>query len=161
MPAESPDLSSADQPRQTVILPDQGGLRGRVLDALAEGGYEPQVDDDGDVAVVFSGQKLFVRCVDSTPPMMRVFGQWLMDDVPGDELIRLRAANAVTANVNLVKATAHDDRVVVAVDLLAGDDFHLESLLDASMDAILGCVRTWYVTVLELAGPPGTDGAGA
>ena len=61
----------------------------------------------------------------------------------------------MTASVNLAKATVHEDRLTVAVDLLAGDDFHLPSLLDASMDAVLGCVRSWHATVLELIGRPG------
>lgn len=127
-------------------------LRERVLRALAGGGYQARLDDDGDVEVSVQEQKLFVRCADTVPPLMRVFGQWLMDDLPADELDRLRAANAVTAAVNLAKATVHGDRLEVAVDLLAGDDFHLASLLDASMDAVLGCVRSWHATVLDLGG---------
>ncbi|HET9656668.1 MAG TPA: hypothetical protein VFP72_15035 [Kineosporiaceae bacterium] len=126
-------------------------LRDRAFDALIEAGYDAEVDEDGDLAVTIQGQRLFVRCVDSLPPLMRVFGQWLVDDLPADELVRLRAANAVTATVNLAKATIHDDRLVVAVDLLAGDEFHLPSLLQASVDAVLGCVRTWYGTALELS----------
>lgn len=126
-------------------------LRDRVVAALRGAGHRPAVDEDGDVAVTVQEQLLFVRCVDSVPPLMRVFGQWLMDDVPCDELARLRAANAVTASVNLAKATVDEDRLAVAVDLLAGDDFHLPSLLDASLDAVLGCVRSWHATVLQLA----------
>lgn len=126
-------------------------LRDRAFDALVEAGYDAEVDEDGDLTVTIQGQRLFVRCVDSLPPLMRVFGQWLVDDLPADELVRLRAANAVTATVNLAKATVHDDRLVVAVDLLAGDEFHLPSLLQASVDAVLGCVRTWYGTALELS----------
>jgi hypothetical protein len=135
-------------------LPDgsqqEAPLRDRVLAALLDAGYPAQLDADGDVEVAVQGQKLFVRCVDSVPPLMRVFGQWLMNDLPADELTRLRAANAVTSAVNLAKATVHEDRLVVAVDLLAGDEFHLPSLLHASMDAVLGCVRSWYATVLDL-----------
>lgn len=131
-----------------------GPLRDRVTAALVDAGYQPSVDADGDVAITVQEQLLFVRCVDSIPPLMRVFGQWLVDGPPADELAWLRAANAVTASVNLAKATVHDDRLTVAVDLLAGDDFHLPSLLHASMDAVLGCVRSWHDAVLELAGPP-------
>jgi hypothetical protein len=133
---------------------DQGGgtLHERVLAALVGAGYPAEVDADGDIAVTVQEQLLFVRCVDTVPPLMRVFGQWLMDDLPAGELARLRAAHAGTASVNLAKATVHDDRLVVSVDLLAGDGFHLASLLDASLDAVLGCVRTWHDAVLELEG---------
>jgi hypothetical protein len=123
-----------------------------VLRALTGGGYRAAIDDDGDVEVSVQEQTLFIRCADTVPPLMRVFGQWLMDDLPAGELDRLRAANAVTAAVNLAKATVHGDRLEVAVDLLAGDDFHLPSLLNASMDAVLGCVRSWHATVLDLGG---------
>jgi hypothetical protein len=90
-------------------------LRERVLRALAGGGYQAELDDDGDIEVSVQEQTLFVRCADTVPPLMRVFGQWLMDDLPADELDRLRAANAVTAAVNLAKATVHGDRLEVAV----------------------------------------------
>src|ERR1044072_3254745 len=96
---------------------DEHPLRGRVLDALLDDGYRPDVDEDGDVAGRVPGQRLFVRCMDTVPPLMRVFGQWMIgDDVPGDELLRLQAANAVTGTLNLVKATVFDDRLVLAVD---------------------------------------------
>ena len=148
----SAEWTSADPASVDVRADAELPLRERVLRALAGGGYQATLDDDGDVEVSVQEQKLFVRCVDTVPPLMRVFGQWLMDDLPADELDRLRAANAVTAAVNLAKATVHGDRLEVAVDLLAGDDFHLPSLLDASMDAVLGCVRSWHATVLDLGG---------
>jgi len=126
-------------------------LRGRVLDALLDEGYRPDVDEDGDVAVRAQGQQLFVRCMDTAPPLMRVFGQWVIgDDVPGGELLRLRAANAVTGALNLVKATVIDDRLVIAVDLVVGESLDLRSLLVATLDAVLGSVQTWHATVIEL-----------
>ena len=131
---------------------DEHPLRGRVLDALLDEGYRPDVDEDGDVAVRVQGQQLFVRCMDTVPPLMRVFGQWMIgDDVPGDELLRLQAANAVTGTLNLVKATVFDDRLVIAVDLVVADSLNLRSLLVATLDAVLGSVQTWHSTVLELA----------
>ena len=132
---------------------DEHPLRGRVLDALLDEGYRPDVDEDGDVAVRVQSQQLFVRCMDTVPPLMRVFGQWMIgDDVPGDEILRLRAANAVTGALNLVKATVVDDRLVVAVDLVVADSLDLRALLTATLDAVLGSVQTWHATVLELSG---------
>jgi hypothetical protein len=138
--------------------PDEHPLRGRVLDALLDEGHEPSIDDDGDVAVRIQEQMLFIRCLDTQPPMMRVFGQWLLDDsLAGDELTRLRAANAVTAALNLVKVTVHADRLAVAVDLVVGDGLELRSLLSATLEAVLGSVRTWHETVTQLieGGPSG------
>lgn len=127
-------------------------MRGRILDALLDEGYEPLIDDDGDVAVVVHGQQVFVRCLDTVPPLTRVFGQWLIgEEVPGDMLVRLSAANAVTAALNLVKATVHEDRLVVAIDLVMSDGLALRSLLKATLEAAVSAVQTWHATVLELA----------
>jgi hypothetical protein len=129
---------------------DEHPLRGRVLDALIDEGYRPDVDEDGDVAVRVQGQQLFVRCLDTAPPLMRVFGQWMIgDDVPGGELIRLRAANAVVGALNLIKATVVDDRLVIAVDLVVSDGIDLRPLLGATMDAVLASVQMWHATVQE------------
>jgi hypothetical protein len=138
--------------------PDEHPLRGRVLDALLDEGHQPTIDEDGDVAVQIQEQMLFVRCLDTQPPMMRIFGQWLLDDsLAGDELTRLRAANAVTSALNLVKVTVHGDRLAVAVDLVVGDDLDLRSLLTATLEAVLGSVRTWHQTVTQLLEGEGTE----
>jgi hypothetical protein len=132
---------------------DEHPLRGRVIDGLLDEGFRPSIDEDGDVAVRVQGQLLFVRCIDTRPPLMRVFGQWRTDDLNDprlDELTRLRASNAVTGAMNLVKATVHGDRLVVAVDLVVGDEADLRPLLTATLDAVLGCVQTWFRTVGEL-----------
>ncbi len=131
--------------------PDEHPLRGRVLDALIDEGYEPNIDEDGDVAVVIQEQMLFVSFPNTHPPMMRVFGQWMLDDdMAGDELTRLRVSNAVTSAVNLVKVTVHGDRLVVAVDLIVGDGMEVRPLLGATLEAVLGTVRTWHQTVTQL-----------
>lgn len=129
--------------------PDESGLRSRVFDALLEEGYRPSIDEDDDVAFRAQGQLLFVRCLPTEPPLIRVFGQWIEHEVPGGELTRLRAANAVVGRFNLIKATVVDDRLVVAVDLVIGDGVHLRPLLSASVEAVLHSVQTWYAAVAE------------
>ena len=90
--------------------PAAGSLRARVVDALRAGGLDPALEPDGDLAVNAQGQRLFVQCLDTVPPLVRVSGQWLLDDsVGGDELARLRAANEVTAGAHLVKVTLHGE----------------------------------------------------
>ena len=130
-------------------------LRARMLTALTDMGLAPDVDADGDVVVMVDQQRLFVRCTDSTPPLARVFGQWQIDsEVPGDELLRLQAANAVTMAIHLVKTTLVEDRLVSAVDLIVTDDLHLPSLLGAAMGMVVQSVQTWHATVSELASDP-------
>jgi hypothetical protein len=141
--------------------PGANPLRGRVLDALLDEALEPVIDEDGDVAVRVQDQMVFVRCLDTEPPMMRVFGQWLLDaSLPGDELTRLRAANAVTGALNLVKVTVHADRLAVAVDLVVGSDLDLRPLLGATLEAVLGSVRTWHETVEQLLEVDNSTGEG-
>lgn len=135
--------------------PDEHPLRGRVLDALLDEGLQPRIDEDGDVALQLQDQMLFVRCLETEPPMMRVFGQWLLEEsIGGDELTRLRAANAVTGALNLVKVTVHADRLAVAVDLVVGDGVDLRPLLAATLEAVLGSVRTWHQTMTQLLENP-------
>lgn len=125
---------------------DEHPLRGRVLDALIDAGLGPNVDKDGDVAVVVQGQKIFVRCVDGPMPMMRIFGQWRVgESVTADELGRLRAANDVTARTNLVKVTVHDDVLLVSVDLVVPDPAPLPQLLQGSFVGVLSAVKAWHV----------------
>jgi hypothetical protein len=82
---------------------------------------------------------------------MRVFGQWMIgEDVPGDELTRLRATNSVVGALNLIKATVVENRLVVAVDLVVNDATELRPLLAATIEAVLGSVQMWHATVLEL-----------
>jgi hypothetical protein len=137
---------------------DEHPLRGRVLDALIDSGLSPNVDGDGDVALVVQGQKMFVRCVDGALPMMRVFGQWRVgDSVPADELTRLRAANDVTARTNLVKATVHDNVLLVAVDLVVPDGTPPPQVLQGACAGVRAAVKAWHVA----AGAAAPDEGGA
>jgi hypothetical protein len=129
--------------------PDDDPLRGRVFQTLLDEGFRPGIDADGDVAFRAQGQMLFVRCLPTVPPLVRVFGQWVEHDVPGGELTRLRAANAVVGNLNLVKATVVEDRLVVAVDLVISDGLELGPLLAATIEALLSSVQAWYAAVAE------------
>jgi hypothetical protein len=140
---------------------DEHPVRGRVLDALIDAGLAPNVDKDGDVALLVQNQKMFVRCVDGPVSMMRVFGQWRIgDSVAADELSRLRAANDVTARTNLVKVTLHDDVLLVAVDLVVPDATPLSQLLQGSFAGVLSAVKAWHVSAGG-APPEGGDDAGA
>lgn len=139
--------------------PDDDPLRARMFETLLAEGFRPAVDEDGDIAFRAQGQLLFVRCLPTEPPLVRVFGQWVEHDVPGGELTRLRAANAVVGRFNLIKATVVDDRLVVAVDLVIGEGIDLGPLLGASIEAVLHSVQTWYAAIREYGGGgPETSG---
>lgn len=151
-PAPAPTPDQAGEAGQAAAA-DQAAaaVRARVGDVLARQGFRPEVDSDGDVVVRVEGQALFVRCFATHPPMVRVFGQWAMGDAaPGDAYTRLRAANAMTGALNLIKVTALDDWLVIAVDLVVTEATPLDSLLTATLEAVRGSVQTWYSTVTQL-----------
>jgi type III secretion system-like peptide-binding chaperone len=131
-------------------------LRGRVVAVLEAQGLETSIDDQGDVVIGVGDQTVFVSVIATLPPFVRVFGSWLVDDVEYDELLYLRAANAVTGAINLVKVTVHGDALVVAADLLVSlggdelDDAGLAALVGSTIDAVLGTAQTWHHTVDEL-----------
>lgn len=142
-PTSVPSFAPSDRPV------DDNVLRTRVFDALLDEGFRPGIDEDGDVAFRAQGQQLFVRCLDTVPPLVRVFGQWIEKEVPGGEITRLRAANAVVGALNLIKATIVEDRLVVAVDLVLSDGLDLRPLLSATTEAVLHSVQRWYAAVEE------------
>ena len=60
--------------------PSERPLRGRVLDALIDEGFEPNIDDDGDVAFTMQDQQLFVFVVE----LNRVTGK--LPDLPRSQI---------------------------------------------------------------------------
>lgn len=131
-------------------------LRSRVVAVLEAQGLSTSIDDQGDVVIEVGDQTVFVSVIATLPPFVRVFGSWLVDDADYDELLYLRAANAVTGAINLVKVTVHGDALVVAADLLLSlggeelDDAGLAALVGSTIDAVLGTAQTWHHTVDEL-----------
>ena len=125
--------------------PDEHPLRGRVLDVLVDDGLAPSLDDDGDVAFLTAEQKLFVRCVDAEPALMRVFGQWrITAPTEHDEVDWLRAASVVSATHNLAKLSVYRGILVVAVDAVVPDDAPLDLLFRTSTQALRAAVAGWH-----------------
>ena len=84
--------------------PNEHPLRGRVLDVLVDLGLQPNLDNDGDVAFTVNEQQLFVRCTEGEVEIMRVFGQWqIQDDLLGDRLQLHETCNELNLNMNCVK----------------------------------------------------------
>jgi hypothetical protein len=115
------------------------------------------VDEDGDILLPVDDQVVFIRCVDSAPALVRVFGCWQVGEVPGGELVHLRAANAVTGAITLIKLTLHEELLIVAAELIVNDASPLGPLVRGAVDAVLGAARTWYATIGEILGEPLPD----
>jgi len=120
-------------------------LRGRVLDALMDEGFRPDIDDDGDVAFKVQGQQLFVRCMEGDFTIMRVFGQWQIgDDVPQDLLTQLQTCNDLTLRLNVVKAGIANGTLVVTGEHVVAPETELKTLLQVTVQLVLSAVHMWH-----------------
>jgi hypothetical protein len=138
--------------------PGEHPLRGRVLDALIDEGFEPNIDDDGDVAFTVQDQQLFVRCMEGEFTIMRVFGQWQIGgDVPQDTLSQLMACNELTLRLNVVKAGIANQTLVVTGEHVIGPDTDVKELLVVTTQLVLSAVHLWHETIM---GRTQGDGAG-
>jgi hypothetical protein len=139
--------------------PTEHPLRGRVLDALIDEGFGPNIDDDGDVAFTVQDQQLFVRCMEGDFTIMRVFGQWQIGaDVPQDALSQLSACNELTLRLNVVKAGIANETLVVTGEHVIGPDTDVKGLLVVTTQLVLSAVHMWHETIMgrtqdETAGP--------
>ena len=124
-------------------------LRGRVLDALIDEGFEPNIDQDGDVAFTVQDQQLFVRCMEGDFTIMRVFGQWQVgDDVPQDELSQLQACNELTLRLNVVKAGIANGTLVVTGEHVVAPETDVKGLLVVTTQLVLSAVHLWHETIM-------------
>ena len=142
--------------------PDEHPLRGRVLDALIDEGFEPNIDEDGDVAFTVQDQQLFVRCMEGDFTIMRVFGQWQVgDDVPQDALTQLMACNELTLRLNVVKAGIANGTLVVTGEHVVEEGTDVKGLLVVTTQLVLSAVHMWHETIMGRPLGEGTDeGAG-
>ena len=132
--------------------PSEHPLRGRVLDALLDEGFEPTIDDDGDVAFTVQDQQLFVRCMEGDFTIMRVFGQWQIGaDVPQDPLTQLMACNELTLRLNVVKAGIANETLVVTGEHVVGADTDVKGLLMVTTQLVLSAVHMWHETIKSQA----------
>lgn len=128
---------------------DEHPLRGRVLDALQDEGFRPDLDADGDVSFKAEGQQLFVHCTEGDVPVLRVFGQWQIgEDLPRDELVQLRAANDLTLRLNIVKCGLSSGTLVVTGEHIVTPESDVRGLLQLSTQLVLTAVHLWHQLML-------------
>jgi hypothetical protein len=137
--------------------PDEHPLRGRVLDVLVDLGLQPNLDNDGDVAFTVNDQQLFVRCSEGEVEIMRVFGQWqIQEELLGDRLHLHETCNELNLNMNCVKTGVAGSTLVVIGEHLATPGADINTMLQVSIQVILSGVRIWHQRVLGL--DPSADG---
>jgi hypothetical protein len=136
---------------------DEHPLRGRVLDVLVDLGVQPNIDTDGDVAFRVNDQQLFVRCSEGEVEIMRVFGQWqVQEELLGDRLKLHETCNELNLNMNCVKTGVAGSTLVVIGEHLTTPGADLSTMLQVSIQVILSGVHIWHQRVLGL--DPNADG---
>lgn len=136
---------------------DEHPLRGRVLDVLVDVGLAPNIDDDGDVAVTVNDQQLFVRCVDAEAQVMRVFGQWAIQEDLREDVVRLlEQCNNLNLHMNCVKTGITNNTLVVTSEHLITPGADLSALVQISLQIVLQTVHLWHQQILGIEpGEPG------
>lgn len=127
---------------------EQHPLRDAVVAALQEDGLLAEVDADGDVAYKVQGHQLFARCLEGEIPMMRVFGQWAIEeDLDVNELKALQASNVINAQTLFVKTSVAQNMLSSAVDNLVVPGADLKTLLPMSTNFVIQAVGAWHQIV--------------
>lgn len=144
-PTSLPNFSPQPGEGDGAEPPAEAPLKERVKDALVELGLEASIDTDGDVSFTFEGQQLFVRCADDESNVLRVFGQWALEDpVPTDETERLRVCNDLNVAFNLVKAAVANDTLLVTSEHILPRGADVRGLLGLSVPLVLQGVQLWH-----------------
>jgi hypothetical protein len=139
---------------------DEHPLRGRVLDALIDQGLRPDIDGDGDVAFTVNDQQLFVRCSEGEVEIMRVFGQWqIQDELLADRLHLHETCNELTLQLNIVKAGLANDTLVVTAEHVITPQSDVNALTAVSVQLVLAGVQMWHERILGTGGPDGGAGS--
>jgi hypothetical protein len=140
--------------------PDEHPLRGRVLDVLVDLGLQPNLDTDGDVAFSVNDQALFARCSEGEVEVMRVFGQWqIQEDLLADRLHLHETCNELNLNMNCVKTGVAGSTLVVISEHLTTRGADLSTMLQVAIQVILSGVHIWHQRVLGI--DPNADGDAA
>lgn len=129
-------------------------LRGRVLDALQDLKFDPDLDTEGDVAFTAAEHKLFVRSMDNDKfDIMRTFGQWkIADRIPQDMETRLNACNDVTLGMNLVKAGIAGGNLILTVEQVIAKKEDPKAKLSISVGLLVQAVALWHKNVIVKSG---------
>lgn len=120
-------------------------LRDRIQEALTELGLEPTIDDEGDLAFVFSEQQMFIRCAEDESNVLRVFGQWALEEpVPTDPMERLQVSNDLNVAFNLVKAAVAGDTLLVTSEHILPRGADVRGLIGLALPLVLQGVQLWH-----------------
>jgi hypothetical protein len=131
--------------------PDEHPLRGRVLDVLVDLGLGPNIDTDGDVAFTANDQQLFIRCTEGDVQVMRVFGQWqIQDDLATDRMKLYETCNELNLHMNHLKTGIAGTTLVVTGEHVVTPGADVSTLVQVSVQVVLSGVHIWHQRMLGI-----------
>lgn len=130
---------------------DEHPLRGRVLDTLVDLGIAPNIDSDGDVAFTVDDQQLFIRCTEGDVEIMRVFGQWqIQEDALEDRLRLHETCNELNLHMNHLKTGIAGTTLVVTGEHVVTPGADLGTLVQVSLQVVLSGVHIWHQRLMGI-----------
>jgi len=118
---------------------------------LAQQGYRPQIDEDGDVIFKFEGKTLFMAVQAEDPQYFTVVlpKAWSVQDSKERTQV-LIAANYANATSKVAKVFVIQDEVWVAVELFLDDPMDFRKLFPRSISAIQTTVNQFVAKMRQL-----------
>ena len=131
----SPLTPGADMTSAEPVLPTAYATH--VLDFLAEEGFRPKLDDDGDVYFKYEGSTYFVISGhgDATIFTLLLPYFWSLED-PADRARALEAAMHAQATIRIGRVTVLEDNVSASVNAYLPDETSFRAVLLRSLDGL-------------------------
>jgi hypothetical protein len=138
---------------------DEHPLRGRVLDVLVDLGLAPNIDGDGDVAFTVNDQNLFVRCTEGDVEILRLFGQWQIQEEQATDRLKLHeTCNEINLHMNHVKTGIAGTTLVVTGEHIVTPGADLSTLVQVSIQVVLSGVQIWHQRLMGIDPSAPTEG---
>jgi hypothetical protein len=116
-----------------------------IISTLEKMGYQPKVDEDGDVSFRYQMKYLYVMNSEKEEPFVTLLFPQFTDVEDGKELLVLGACNKLTRDLKLVKVYIDQTfkNVSASCDFYYTDEEALEDNLKRGLH-ILGAIRTLF-----------------
>lgn len=122
------------------------------LEFLAEEGYRPRSDEDGDITFRKEGKLYVIIPAEEDPQLFRMCAYKLWPIESDEErVLALEAASTVTAMMKITKLFVLGDNVHASVELLFDSPEKFEPLFDRALGLLDAGVREFGNKMRELA----------
>ncbi len=116
-----------------------------IIHVLEKMGYKPEIDDDGDIMVMYQMKSIFILTSDGDDKYVSVVLPRFHEMVEGEEVIEMATCNKLTRELKLVKVYVDQTfkNITATCDFFFVNEESLEYSLAQSME-LLGVVRSVF-----------------